>query len=312
MRALNSRFLAFAVPVVGLTAWLQAVDLQGAARPRMHFEPTTEEGRFVTRGAGYSLHLGPTESVLLLSPERPTRDRPRLAVAAPVAVRLRLDGANAEARAEASELLPGKSHYFRGADRSTWRRDVAHFGRVTYRQVYPGTDLTYYGTRGGARARLRRLPGRRSRTDPLPGRGRDLGACRRGGRPGPGDSGRRGEAEGPCRVPERERRQRVAVACQYVLRDERQVGFGSDRTTPGAPRHRPCSQLLDVPRRKRAGRAAWTSRSRPTARCGTSARPSRPTCPRRGQRGERRPGRVRLPLHPGRADSPEHHVHRRG
>jgi hypothetical protein len=224
MRALNSRFLAFAVPVVGLTAWLQAVGLQGAARPRMSFEPTTEEGRFVTRGAGYSLHLGPTEAVLLLSPEGPTRARPRLSVAAPVAVRLRLDGANADARAEAGELLPGKSHYFRGADRSTWRRDVEHFGRVTYRHVYPGTDLTYYGTEGVLEHDFVVTPG----ADPGRIRFQVEGA-----------TSVRVDAAGDLvlATPVGEVRQkapvayqnasggRVAVACQYVLRDERQVGF---------------------------------------------------------------------------------------
>ena len=76
MSAWPGRVPAFAVSVVCLTALLPAADLQaGTARPRIHFEPTTEEGRFVTRGAGYSLHVGPAESVV--SSRR--RDRPATA-----------------------------------------------------------------------------------------------------------------------------------------------------------------------------------------------------------------------------------------
>jgi hypothetical protein len=225
MLALPDRVLAFAVPVVGLTALLQGADLQaGTARIRMHFEPTTQESGFVTRGAGYSLYVGPAESVLLLSPEKPTRDRPRPTDGVLVAVRLRLDGANAGARAEASERLPGKSHYFRGADRGTWRRDVAHFGRVTYRQVYPGTDLTYYGNERALEHDFVVSPGAE------PGRIR-LEVV--------GAASVRVDAAGDLvlATPAGEVRQkapiayqvvngeRVAVACPYVLLDGRRVGF---------------------------------------------------------------------------------------
>jgi hypothetical protein len=225
MHALPHRVLAFAIPVVGLTALLQGADLQaGPARTRMHFEPTTDDGRFVTRGAGYSLHVGPTQAILLLSPEKPTRGGPRPDIAAPVVVRLRLDGANAEARAEASERLAGKSHYFRGADRAAWRRDVAHFGRVTYRQVYPGTDLTYYGSEGALEHDFVLSPG----ADPGRIRLEVEGA-----------TSVRVDAAGDLALstPVGEVRQkapiayqvvngrRVVVACPYVLLDDRLVGF---------------------------------------------------------------------------------------
>ena len=223
MRASKSRVLAFFIGVAAVTAWPQAVPAS-PARPRIHLEPTTEEGRFVTRGAGYSLNLGPAEAVLLLSEGRPVRERPLGLAAAPVAVHVRLLGANTEALAEAGEPLPGRSHYFRGADRSKWRRDVAHFGRVTYRQVYPGTDLTYYGNAGALQHDFVVAPG--------------------------ADAGRiRYEIEGATSIrldtagdllmatPMGELRQmapvayqdvkgqRVAVASRYVLHGDHQVGF---------------------------------------------------------------------------------------
>ena len=40
---------------------------------------------------------------------------------------------------------PGKAHYFIGNDPTKWRTHVPTFGRVHYRDVYPGIDLTFYG-----------------------------------------------------------------------------------------------------------------------------------------------------------------------
>jgi len=41
--------------------------------------------------------------------------------------------------------LPGKVNYMLGNDPRRWRLGVATYGRVTYPDVYPGIDLTYYG-----------------------------------------------------------------------------------------------------------------------------------------------------------------------
>jgi hypothetical protein len=236
MRALSIRVLGLASSIAGLTAGGHATDLRAErsaagvaaspslARPRMHFEPTTEDGRFVARGAGYSLYLGPTQSVLLISPEKPTRQG-RLTPPPRAAVSMKLDGATAGGRADASEPLPGKSHYFHGADRSAWRRDVAHFGRVTYRQVYPGTDLTFYGHEGALEYDFVVSPG----ADPERIRFLVEGATSVRVDTG-GDlvlATPMGEVRqrAPVAYQSATGGERVAVACQYVLRDGRQVGF---------------------------------------------------------------------------------------
>jgi uncharacterized protein (TIGR03437 family) len=59
---------------------------------------------------------------------------------------LTLEHANAKARAEALDRLPGVSNYYLGNDRKKWRTGVPHFARVRYHDVYPGIDLVYYGT----------------------------------------------------------------------------------------------------------------------------------------------------------------------
>ncbi len=44
--------------------------------------------------------------------------------------------------------LPGVSNYFRGTDPSEWHHNVPHFGRVRYRELYPGIDAVFYGNSG--------------------------------------------------------------------------------------------------------------------------------------------------------------------
>jgi hypothetical protein len=106
----------------------------------LHFEPNVgqadSEVRFLARGQGYGLYLTPTEAVLSLhSGKQATAD----------VLRLRLTGANRVPVVAGEEPLPGKSNYFIGSDPSKWRRGVPHYGRVAFRETYPGISVTYYG-----------------------------------------------------------------------------------------------------------------------------------------------------------------------
>jgi hypothetical protein len=60
-------------------------------------------------------------------------------------VRMKLVNDNAEAQPEAADLLPGKTNYYLGSDPAKWHKGVSRFGRVSYKGVYPGVDLAYYG-----------------------------------------------------------------------------------------------------------------------------------------------------------------------
>ena len=60
-------------------------------------------------------------------------------------LRLKMIGANAAARVEGQEELPGKLNYFMGNDREKWRRNVPTYRKVRYTDVYPGIDVVYYG-----------------------------------------------------------------------------------------------------------------------------------------------------------------------
>lgn len=92
--------------------------------------------RFLSRGRGYAVFLTPTEAVLVL--QVPSRG--------PQAVlRMRLVGAAPCSEIAGREKLAGTSHYFLGNRPEAWRANVPHYGRVVYRDVYPGIDLAYYG-----------------------------------------------------------------------------------------------------------------------------------------------------------------------
>ena len=119
----------------------------------LFFEPnqgqTDPRVKFLARGSGYGIFLTANEAVLKL---QPSIGSPRSTVGAqqtaPSVIRMKLDGANANATVSGAEQLPGKSNYFIGNDPSQWHRNVPQFARVEYTAVYPGVDLVYYGRQG--------------------------------------------------------------------------------------------------------------------------------------------------------------------
>jgi hypothetical protein len=128
---------------------------------------TDSQVKFLSRGAGYSLFLTPTEAVLALS-EGSQQEPAARAAKAPVsagveapalhsakarisrdkktaALRMKLVGANAKAEVIGQDELPGKSNYFIGNNPKEWHTNVRQFAKVRYGDVYPGVDLVYYG-----------------------------------------------------------------------------------------------------------------------------------------------------------------------
>lgn len=93
---------------------------------------------FIARGRGYTLLLTATDVALsLVAPRGDDRIDPVL--------RMKLVGANRNAIKTGLEGLPGKVNYFLGNDSAAWRRNIATYAKVGYRDVYPGVDLVYYG-----------------------------------------------------------------------------------------------------------------------------------------------------------------------
>lgn len=65
-------------------------------------------------------------------------------------VRLAFVGANRNPKFEFKERRPGIVNYFIGRDPERWRTSIPTFGRVSYRDLYPGIDLTIYENGDGA------------------------------------------------------------------------------------------------------------------------------------------------------------------
>lgn len=128
----------------------------GYGRMPLHFEEnrgqTHPDVRYYGRGSGYAVFLTPSEVVLRLQRESTkaaafpqNQDLADPGRFSSTVVRMRFPGANANPRIVAREEQPARSNYFIGNDPSQWRTDIALFGRVTYRDLYPGVDLACYG-----------------------------------------------------------------------------------------------------------------------------------------------------------------------
>jgi len=110
---------------------------------------TGSEVKFLSRGSGYTAFLTTGGMVLSL--------RPSAVVTAPGSVVLRaggnatvqftLVGATQSPTVVGEDPQPGRVNYFFGNDPTKWHTDVPTYGRVRYKNVYPGIDLLYYGNR---------------------------------------------------------------------------------------------------------------------------------------------------------------------
>ncbi len=119
---------------------------------------TSDEVQFLSRGSGYVLFLTKGgEATLVLKdsagkekPKRPA-DALKSKFKAPpetrttVVLKMKLIGGTINPEAAGLEQLPGNVNYFLGNDPKKWRTNVATYARVSFHEVYPGVDLSYYG-----------------------------------------------------------------------------------------------------------------------------------------------------------------------
>jgi hypothetical protein len=74
-------------------------------------------------------------------------------------IRLKLVGGNSDIQVNGLGTLPGISNYFIGNDSSKWITSVPQFSRAQFKQVFPGTNLDYYGKQGQLEYDFRVSPG---------------------------------------------------------------------------------------------------------------------------------------------------------
>src|ERR1700722_15899777 len=115
--------------------------------------------KFLAHGRGYVLALLPDEAVLSLSsPILPAlAPQPHKAISLPTGedlpatesrLQFKLAGANSNPAISASQQIPERSFSYFGNDSQKWQSRIPNYGRVSYRDIYPGVDLIYYGKEG--------------------------------------------------------------------------------------------------------------------------------------------------------------------
>ncbi len=113
--------------------------LENYGKLPLAFEPNLGQAdaavKYISRGSGYALYLTGNEAVMSL-----TSGKKQSAW-----LKLKLVGANAAPQVEAQDQLAGKNNYLSGSDRSQWQTDVPTYGKVLYREVWPGIDMVWYG-----------------------------------------------------------------------------------------------------------------------------------------------------------------------
>lgn len=136
-------------PAVTPNTRRDAIDL--LQRLPLSFEPNLGQSdaqvQFLGRTRGRTMFLLPTRAVFVLpqlagTPHRTTTGDSALGNHA---ISINLINANPNSQAIPSRPLRATTNYFVGDDPTRWRTDIPTYSNVTYKRVYPGVDLTYYG-----------------------------------------------------------------------------------------------------------------------------------------------------------------------
>lgn len=129
-------------PAVQATATLpdSALNLPLAFEPNLG--QADAETQFLARGPGYAMLLHPQGALLTLGRVPPHEGR---ATNERLRLEMHLVNSNNHAQGRGRAPLPGRVNYYLGADPARWHKDIPTYERVAYSEVYPGTDLIYYG-----------------------------------------------------------------------------------------------------------------------------------------------------------------------
>lgn len=100
---------------------------------------TSASVRYLAKGSGYGVFFTSTGTVLKLQRKGVAGESES------VALGMGFSGANANPQISGLEPSSGRANYFVGSDPERWVTDVRLYGRVAYKDLYPGIDLVYYG-----------------------------------------------------------------------------------------------------------------------------------------------------------------------
>lgn len=131
----------------------------GPLRFEANHGQTASDVKYLARGRGYALLLTQAEALLILGKPAAPKVEEQILFNSPfdpsstgarerTALRLRLVGANKEARVFGLQQQAGTANYLIGNNPRAWRANIPTYAKVQYRGVYPGVDLVYYGHQG--------------------------------------------------------------------------------------------------------------------------------------------------------------------
>lgn len=149
-RAWRRAFLVVALALPASSAAASVADhslaaIDDARRMTLRFESNRGQAGagvdFIARGPGYAVWLSANETWFGLS-----RPSDRGSERGMQLVRMRLVGADPQARGAGEGPLPGVVNSFRGSDPAGWKLGIPTYRRVRYAGVKPGVDWLFYGT----------------------------------------------------------------------------------------------------------------------------------------------------------------------
>jgi Bacterial Ig-like domain (group 3)/Beta-propeller repeat len=119
----------------------------------LRFEPnrgqSSSNAKFLAQGRGFCALFNENEAEFLFAGHAAKRGF----------LRVTLVKASTNAAVSGERLLPGTVNYFIGDDPEKWHTELPTFERVRYSNIYPGTDLIYYGNNGSLEFDFQLSPG---------------------------------------------------------------------------------------------------------------------------------------------------------
>lgn len=117
----------------------------------LSFEPNqgqaSEGVQYVARGNGFRLSFLQNRITLALQGDTPD------------VLDLQWLRADPKASVSREQPQPGKANYILGNNPEEWKTEIPLYSRIVYRQLYPGIDIAYYGSRGNLEYDLTIGPG---------------------------------------------------------------------------------------------------------------------------------------------------------
>jgi hypothetical protein len=123
----------------------------GYGKLPLTFEPNLGQSaaqvKFISRGQGYRAYLTTDGMVLSLRSTAGVNvsSRGKTFLKKPTPIEIHLLGALPNPAAVGEDPQSGRVNYFIGRDPRKWHTNIPIYGRVRYKNVYPGIDLVYYG-----------------------------------------------------------------------------------------------------------------------------------------------------------------------